>query len=291
MIRLFDAIIDLVPIYVHSHTVKRLTKGARMKYPVWLRLFFLFVLAQALLVGSAILQPSLITLVLPWDASPLNTRFIAALYLMGAISALLCMVATSYTEVRLSLIEIGIVTGMLLLLTVPHFGEFNATTFPYRWTIFYTIDPLVTGLILWRMRKHNPVSVGRNVLAPLFTVYAALLAIIGAVLLVAPTVAAQLWPWALPPILGQVYSVFFLTFAVGGWLAAREPGWGGVRIYVLANVGMLLLIVGVSLWHSDRFKPGLTTWVWYACCLASIGAFGAALWRRPDQRAVKGVMS
>ena len=265
------------------------TKGVRMKFPIWLRLFFLFVLAQALLVGSAILQPSLITLVLPWDASPLNARFTAALYLMGAISALLCMLATSYTEVRVSLIEIGVVTGVLLLLTVPHFGEFNATTFPYRWVIFYTIDPLVSGLILWRMRKRNPVLIGRNVLAPLFTIYAALLAIIGAVLLAAPTEAAQLWPWALPPILGQVYSVFFLTFAIGGWLAAREPGWGGVRIYVIANLGMLLLIVGISLWHGDRFKPGISAWVWYACCLASISAFGAALLRRLGQRAVTGV--
>ena len=121
-----------------------------MKNSVWLRLFFLFVVMQALLVASAMVQPDLIKLVFPWDASPLNARFIATLYGMGAISALLCMLAKSYTEVRISLIEIGLVTGALLLITIPHFGEFSADTFPYRWTIFYTIDPLVTGLILWR---------------------------------------------------------------------------------------------------------------------------------------------
>ena len=79
-----------------------------MKLPIWLRLYFLFVLIQAVLVGSAIIEPPWITVVLPWDASPLNARFIAALYLMGAISALLCMIAARYAEVRISLIEIGV---------------------------------------------------------------------------------------------------------------------------------------------------------------------------------------
>ena len=127
----------------------QLPKVCAMKLSIWLRLYFLFVLAQALLVGSAIIQPLWITVVLPWDASPLNARFIAALYLMGAISALLCMIATRYADVRISLIEIGLVTGVLLLITIPHFGEFTPQSFPYRWVIFYTIDPLVSALIWW----------------------------------------------------------------------------------------------------------------------------------------------
>jgi hypothetical protein len=243
------------------------------------------------LVGSAIIQPPWITVVLPWDASPLNARFIAALYLMGAISALLCTIAARYAEVRISLIEIGFVTGVLLLITVPHFGEFTPQDFPYRWTIFYTIDPLVSALIWWRLRASAPQQAGKNPLAPLFLTYAAILGVAGVILLGLPALAASLWPWALPPILGQVYSVFFLTFALGGVLAAREPGWAGVRVYVLANLGMLLLIVGVSFWHADRFKPGPATWAWYALCLAGMAAFGVALLRRPDWLPAKGAIA
>src|SRR5438552_2362309 len=54
----------------------------------WLRLYFLFVLAQALLVGCSVVQPAWITVVLPWPASPLNARFIATFYLIGAITTL-----------------------------------------------------------------------------------------------------------------------------------------------------------------------------------------------------------
>lgn len=249
-----------------------------MKNNIWIRAFFVLVLIQALSIGRALIWPELIAENLPWPASPLNARFIAALYWMGAISALLCAVAGSYAEVRISLIEIGVITGGLLLLTLPHLAEFAPATFPYRWLILYAIDPLLAGLILWRMRG-RAAPPGRNPLAPLLLGYAAALGLAGIVLLAAPALAAQLWPWALPPILGQVYSVFFLTFALGGLLAAREPGWAGVWVYAAANLTMLLLIAGVSLYHADRFKTGPPTWIWYAVCAVGIAAFAAIIAR------------
>lgn len=262
-----------------------------MTNPIWLRLFFLFVVFQALLVASALVQPVLITLVLPWEASPLNARFIATLYAMGAISALLCMIAGRYAEVRISLIEIGLVTGGLLLITIPHFGEFTPANFPYRWTIFYTIDPLVTGLILWLLRGRDAGPAGRSPFTTQFVTYAAVLGVAGLILLALPGVAGSLWPWMLPPILAQVYSIFFLTFAVGGLLAAREPRWAGVRVYVQANLGMLLIIIIVSLLHFSRFKPGLPTWTWFALCLAGVIAFAIAWLRRPGLTAARGTLS
>jgi hypothetical protein len=262
-----------------------------MKNNLWLRFFFLLVVVQAFTIGRSLIWPELIGENLPWPASPLNARFVAALYWMGAISALLSMLAGRYAEVRISLIEIGMITGGLLLLTLPHLGEFTPETFPYGWLILYTIDPLVVGLILWRMPKREPTSVARNPLATLFIGYAATLALIGTILLVAPALAAQLWPWALPSILSQVYSIFFLTFALGGWLAAREPGWEGVWIYVAANLLMLILIVAVSLIHADRFKAGLETVIWYGLCLAGVVVLSGALVWGPRRLAARGATS
>jgi hypothetical protein len=262
-----------------------------MKNNFWLRFFFLLVVVQAFTIGRSLIWPELIGNNLPWPASPLNARFVAALYWMGAISALLSIVAGRYAEVRISLIEIGVITGGLLLLTLPHLGEFTADTLPYRWLILYTIDPIVVGLILWRMRKREPTPAARNPLASLFIGYAATLALIGTILLVAPALAAQLWPWALPSILSQVYSIFFLTFALGGWLAAREPSWEGVWIYVAANLLMLILIIAVSLIHADRFKAGPQTVIWYGLCLAGVLVLiGALIWG-PRRLAARGATS
>jgi len=238
------------------------------------------VVLQALLVGSALIDPTWIRVVLPWDASPLNARFIGALYLMGTISAFLCMISRQYAEVRISLIEIGFVTGTLLLITVPHFSEFTTANFPYRWVIFYTIDPLAVILSLWFLRGRDKVPTGRNKFLPVFVGYALVLSVAGFVLFALPQLAGNLWPWALPPILGQVYSVYFLTFAIGAILCAREPRWMGVWVYLAANLGMFVLIVGVSILHSSRFKPGLPTWVWYAIWLSAAVAFSIALFRR-----------
>ena len=252
-----------------------------MKNRPWLRLFFLFVLFQALLVGSALIEPEWITLVLPWPASPLNARFTGALYLMGAISAALCMFARRFAAVRISLIEIGVVTGGLLLITVPHFGEFTAANFPSRWTIFYTVDPLATALLAWVFLGRDPVPPGRNPYRPLFLTYAAVLGVAGLALLLFPSVAAGLWPWSLPPILGQVYSVFFLTFALGGLLCAREPRWLGVWVYCAANAGLLFLVLMVSLYHRGRFGPGPATWIWFGLCITGLAGFALRLLRRP----------
>lgn len=252
-----------------------------MRNLIWLRVFFLLVVVQALSIGRSLIWPDLIAANLPWPASPLNARFVATLYWMGATSALLGVFAQRYAEMRIAIIEIGVVTGGLLLLTVPHFGEFTAERFPYRWTILYTIDPLVAGLILWLMRGHDAVPPGYNQFAPLFGAYAGVLGLVGLVLLIVPEFAGQIWPWALPPILAQVYSIFFLTFALGGALAAREPRWEGVWIYVVANMIMLALIIGVSIYHADRFKATSTTRIWYGLCTAGALAFAAALLLRP----------
>jgi hypothetical protein len=243
-----------------------------MPNPLWLRAFFAVVLLQALLVGSALIEPRWISLVLPWPASPLNARFIASLYLMGAISAGLCMFASRIAAVRIPLLQIGFVTGGLLLITIPHFGEFSRDTFPYRWTVFYTVDPLLAFAIAWVLRGRDRVP-GRNPNRLIFMAYAVTLCVAGAVLLFVPTVAVAMWPWSLPPVLGQVYCVFFFTCALGGLLAAREPRWTGIWIYVAANAGMFVLVLLVSLYHEDRFVSGSPTAIWYGLWIAALAGF------------------
>jgi hypothetical protein len=229
----------------------------------WLRVLFGLVFGQALLLGVAIVWPSTIDGTLPWPATPLNARFIAALYCMGAVTSLLAMLARGYREVRVPLVLVGILTGGLLLLTLPHLGEFTPSTFPYRWVTFYFLDALIIGAVVWWLREHDPVPQGRSRAAPLLLGYAAALGVAGAVMLVAPSFAVRVWPWHLTPILAQVYSVFFLTFAIGGLLCARDPRPEAGRIFIVASAVMIMLILGVSVGNAGRFGPGVSTWLWY----------------------------
>lgn len=260
--------------------------------PRWLRAFFLLVTIQALVVAVGVVWPELIPRLMPWDASPLNARFIGALYAMGALSAGLCLLARSYGAVRITLLEIGLVTLLLLLITLPRLGEFAPPRpFPWGWLLSYMVDPLLAGWLLWQMRGADPAPAGRGSHAPLLAIYAALLGLVGLVLLAAPALAGRIWPWELPEVLGQLYSAFFLGMAICAGLAARDPRWSSARIYVIANLFALLLVLLVSLLHLGRFRPGLATWIWFACCIGGALAFGLALWRRRGAGALAGVAS
>jgi hypothetical protein len=226
---------------------------------------------------------------LPWDASPLNARFIGALYAMGGLSALLCLLARRLAEVRITLIEIGLVTLLLLLITLPRLGEFvPPRAFPIGWLLSYTVDPLLAAWLVWHARGRDRSPAGRSSLAALFGVYAAVLGALGVVLLALPALAASIWPWELPAVLGQLYSAFFLGIAACAALAAREPRWEGVRIFVIANLFLLVLVVVVSVVHADRFRPGPATWIWYAFCLGGAIAFAGALLRHRSRPALGG---
>lgn len=245
-----------------------------------MRVVFVLVLVQAMLLGAALGWPELISLVLPWPATALNARFVAALYLMGAVSALLSALARRYVEVRISLVQVLAITGCLLLLTLPHLGEFGAADFPYRWLGFYTLDVLVIAAILLRLRGRDPTPRGaRHPAAPLLLAYAVVTAVAGVVLLVAPGFAVQVWPWSLTPILAQVYSVFFLVFALGAWLAARDPRREAGRISVTANLVMLVLVLAVSVANLGLFATGARTAVWFAVFGSAVAVLAVALIR------------
>ena len=175
----------------------------------WLRALCVFVFLQALLLARALIWPERIEETLPWPASPLNARFVAALYCMGVITAALGVFATRYAALRITVVTLCGLTGGLLVLTLPHLGEFSNGDFPDRWLAFYTIDVVVTGYVLWRLRGQDAAPAGRSPAAPLLYGYAAVIGLVGLVMLVAPSFAVHHWPWSLTPILSQVYSVFF----------------------------------------------------------------------------------
>jgi hypothetical protein len=183
---------------------------------------------------------------------------------MGVVTSLLTIFAASYAAVRISLVLVGVITGGLLLLTLPHLGEFTAATFPYRWVVFYTLDAAIMALVLWRLRGRDRVPAGRSAIAGLVLAYSGVLTAAGLVMLAAPVWAVRHWPWGLTPILAQVYSVFFLTFAIGGFLVARDPRAEAAWIYLTANLTTVLLVIAVSMAYPERFRPGPPTLSWYA---------------------------
>src|SRR5215471_18681503 len=167
--------------------------------PWWLRAIFVLVAAQALLLVAAFIQPPLISLLVPWPASPLNARFIAAIYTALGLGVLLCSVSRTFREVRIVLFGIGFATALLFLLTLYRMIFFpgELTKFPLFWMLFYFIDPLLVAFSFWRLGGRDKAPSEPNPLGLLWMIQAVILGGFGLVLLFFPLFAINIWPWAM----------------------------------------------------------------------------------------------
>jgi hypothetical protein len=244
----------------------------------WIRGFLLFAAVQGFGIGlTGLFIPS--EMQIPLRISPLNTRFVAALYLAGGIGVLLAAFGRRRSEARLFVVGFGLVTLLILIVTLLHWSDFMADPLPHRvvWMFDYLVDPLLALLLTQVTGLWPPARGVRHGLTPLLSVQAVLFGGLGLVLLLAPDVASAYWPWALPALLAQVYACFFLAFAVGAAQAARETSSGAIQTFVIVSLGLSLLVLLASALHFDRFKPEPVTLIWFAAFGLGVLAFAGAL--------------
>ena len=83
--------------------------------PWWLRVLFVVVAAQALLLLAVFYQSELVSLLEPWPATPLNARFVASLYTALGLGVLQGADRTGWQRLALKLQPILIVLALLFL--------------------------------------------------------------------------------------------------------------------------------------------------------------------------------
>src|SRR6266568_7921776 len=261
--------------------------------PWWLRAIFVLVAAQALLLVAVFFQATLVSLLVPCPASPLNARFIASLYTALGIGVLMCSFSQTFREVRIVLFGIGFATGLLFLLTlyrmIVYPGEL--TKFPLFWMLFYLIDPLLVAFSFWRLGGRDKAPSEPNQLALLWVIQAVILGVFGLLLLFFPGVAINIWPWAMTVQLSQLYSGFFISLCVVSAMAVREPRWEGVRLLVFIFATLAVLVLIISLVHIGRFKSDASTVVWFVFFAAEAIVFGGLLISHLVRPSMKGAIS
>jgi hypothetical protein len=250
--------------------------------PWWVRAYLLLGAAQAIGIGgTGLLAPAAIQI--PLRVTPLNARFTAALYLAAATGVLLAALGRTRGDARLFVIAFYLATSLILMVTLLRWRDFMADGLEHRpfWLFTYIVDP-VLGLGVVRAAYRAWPAGTWNRLGRLFTVQLAVLGALGVVMLVAASRVATYWPWKLPPELGQFYGCFFIAFAAGAWMAARESRPIVVRNFTLSSLVLCVLILGASAVHFDRFSQSPLTWLWFgAFGLGGIGfAWALASWQR-----------
>lgn len=246
--------------------------------PWWVRAYLLFAAVQGLGIGlTGMLVPA--EMQIPLRITPLNARFVAALYIAGGVGVLLAAFSRRRAETRIMVIGFAVATTLILVLTLLNWSAFMDDALPHRpvWLFDYVADP-VLGLLVIAFARLLPRGGGeRNALSALFVAQTVLFGALAVVLFSAPDVAAAAWPWALPPLLGQLYACFFLTFAVGAALASAEPAWRPISAFLAASFSLAIGVLVASVLHLDRFKPEAVSVIWFGAFVVLAVVFGGAL--------------
>jgi hypothetical protein len=244
----------------------------------WIRFFLISSALRGLLLGiNGLLNYREISI--PLQFTPLNAAFVAGLYLAGTIGLILTLFAREQADARAFLIGTAVVTTLLLTVTGLHWAEFETTLSPklIGWVGSYVFDPVAITLIVATHGLGAAAQPGRHRLSPLFVAEAALLGMLGWFMLALPQAAAAVWPWRIEPLVAQLYSCFFIAFAVIALLAAHDRRPVMIRNFAISSLALMCFMLLVSLMYLGRFTGGVTAWLWFGGLIAGAIGFAAAL--------------
>jgi len=220
------------------------------------RAYFGLVGLFALWVGAwGYLAPAEVGRALPWTVPPLHARFIAAMYLAGALAMVLSLRASRaagfVASVRIPIALAALWTGALLVASLLHLGAFDfGKPQVWFWMGAYAIYPVWGG---W-----------------LYFVHAAVCLLLAAALFVLPQAATRIWPWAISPLLATLYAGPFFAYGASALLLASEARREARTIVLASMLAFALLTLLASWLHRQLFHADApSAWLWF-------GLFGAA---------------
>ena len=227
--------------------------------------------------------PTLLGPLWPWQLAPFNTRFMGAIYLASFMSAVMLAWKGRWSPTRVIVPMIFIFTTVVLLVSLAYLDRFLANSpSTLLWFILYVGIPVNCALHLWLYRRLPPADSVPvpSFLRGLLLVQSVVIGIYGLGLLAAPVAFGSFWPWGLDEFHARMYSVAFLTPALGSLLLFRKGssvelgalGWTQLVGGVFPILG--LVIVDSAVQRVNWSQAG--TWLWIIM-FAFIGVVGLAL--------------
>ena len=234
------------------------------------KLYFAAVGALALWVGVwGYFLPARVDSAIPWLVPPLHARFLGAVYFSAFALLALGLLARRYAEVKLMVPVITIWTGMLCVVSLFYWDQFDFSHRPvWFWWGAYIVYPVIGLRLILRHFRDGEELTGAAL--PFWArgyllAQGVVLLAVALALLADPEWVASVWPWKITRLLAQIYSAPFFAYGVSSVLASRESTWSGVRILVC---GAWVLVSGVlmaSILHRGLFSPqSPSAWIWFS---------------------------
>jgi hypothetical protein len=217
---------------------------------------------------------------LPWLVPPLHARFLGAMYFSGMTLMIGCILARRWSTIRVVVPMISIWTGMLFIVSLFYLPEFDfRREQSWIWFAAYLIYPIIAAWLAWQKRGLPDDLSGLALPAAaraFLTGQGIVLTVLALALLFFPVPMVGVWPWAITPLLAQIYSAPFLSYGVGSLLHARRHSWAQVQVAVIGFAVFAALILIASLIHRGLFSAAdLSDWLWFAAFIVILLGNGA----------------
>lgn len=255
------------------------------------RIFFAVICAAALLVAVlGLFNPVYLASMFTWLVlPPLHARFVAAIYLFGAVFMAMCLFAKQQAEVRWAVQMIGLWTGMLFIISMLNISAFDFSLLPVQiWFASYIIYPLIA---IWMTVRQPSMMGAASLPGPALAGWARnfllaqgiLVTALSAALFFAPAFMSTIWPWNVTPVLAQMYAGPLLSYGLGSLLFARQEQWLGVRAIVPAMLAFTATTVVISFIHVGLFSftelADLLWFGWFIFATLVLTLLTARAWR------------
>lgn len=223
----------------------------------------------------------------PWELLPFNARFLGAVYSAACVAAVMQTVYGRWSPARLVTPMIFLFTLIIIILSFVHIAQFDFQRWEvWVWFLLYFVLPINAAYHLWLYRNLPPAdptppsTTGRNILLA----QTVILGLYGIALLLIPGIAKGVWSWQIDDFHAQVYSVTFLTPAIGAYVltkGASKNEWltMGLTQFTLG----LFPIIGVIIVDATVKRVNWSasaTWIWFTLFafifIVSLWMFGEA---------------
>ena len=232
--------------------------------------------------------PKLVVHLWPWELLPFNARFLGAVYAASCLAAIMQTAYARWSPGRLVTPMIFIFTAIIIILSFAYLGQFDFQRWEvWVWFILYIIIPINAAYHLWLYRNLPPADSTplTNSAQMILMAQTVILGLYGLALIFIPTIAKMIWSWEIDNFHAQLYSVTFLTPAIGAYVLTKGAtrlewqtlGLAQTVLGLFPIIGVIIVDISVKrvLWSA------VGTWTWFALFFAMLIA---GLWMMGEAR-------
>lgn len=261
----------------------------------WVKLGFLLLLANGLPAFFILMSmPDKTETLFVWTVRPeINARLLGVMYGNALLLVVFGLFQTRWARVRIVMLAITVFSLLATILTFFFLKPFLAHPWFHLafWLTMYLLLFFITPYVFWsherreggRLLVQIPLTSATRLAAGVSLIVSL---ICGLGLLFKVELVNEYWPWDLPPLVGGLIGVLFITHAAGyGW-ALWDGDWLRVRPMFWQAPPTALLLALLPLIHAGDLRPyaGAALTLYYAVAgLVGLTHLGVALsYRRAE---------